>query len=533
MAFVQAMKLGINGAEVYTEKGVGDYRVTLFTMLNRGLEEKYIEDSVAQFFNRDISSTLSNELRDLYVMTFQTRDVRGGKGEKLLFYQLIAALYKHDKETVSLMIRLIPEYGCWRDLWELHKRIPELESVIIEFTRESFQLDFAKFQVNKPLSLLSKWLPREKSVYKGLAQKLADAIYNLELCSRKRIIMYRKDVSMMNKYLKTVEVNMCGGAWASINPEAVPGRCLKDHTKAFLNKKLTCDEIRYPYEDRIECREHFKEFIEDLKTGKKAHGANVIMPHELVAKAMKRDTSLEEHAINQAQWESIRNETLRLGGLGKSIAMCDFSGSMDGIPKLVSLALGILISEITHDSFKDTILTFESRPTWHSFTGTLKEKLDSIGDISQGTSTDFYYACMCIIKKMKEHKVPIGEEPEDLIVLTDMGFDEVIDEVIDKQNKWSTQIQDIREEYKKAGEEVWGLEKAWKPPRIIIWNIRAAFKDFHATAHEEGVVQLSGWSSSMLKALQNGIYVNTPYEGFRTIIDNPRYDKVRDIFERA
>jgi len=528
MAFVQAMKLGINGAEVYTEKGVGDYRVTLFTMLNRGLEEKYIEDSVAQFFNRDISSTLSNELRDLYVMTFQTRDVRGGKGEKLLFYQLISALYKHDKETVSLMIRLIPEYGCWRDLWEIHKRIPELESTIIEFVCESFQLDFAKFQVNKPLSLLSKWLPREKSVYTGLARKLADAIYDLEPSSRKRIIIYRKDVSAMNKALKTVEVNMCDGTWASINPEAIPGRCLKNHTKAFLNRKLKCDEIRYPdNEDRVECSEHFKEFIEGFKTGKKAHGANVIMPHELVVKAMKRDTTLEEHAINQAQWESIRNETLRLGGLGKSVAMCDFSGSMDGIPKLVSLALGILISEITHDSFKDHILTFESKPSWHSFSGTLKEKLDSIGDISQGTSTNFYYACMCIIQKMKEHKVPIGEEPDDLIVLTDMGFDAVID----KQKKWSTQIQDIREEFKKAGEEVWS--KAWKPPRIIIWNIRASFKDFHATAHEEGVVQLSGWSPSMLKALQNGIYVNTPYEGFRTIIDDARYNKVRDIFERA
>ena len=49
MAFVQAMtKLGINGADVYDEEGVGDYRVTLFTMLNRGLEETYIQDNVTK-----------------------------------------------------------------------------------------------------------------------------------------------------------------------------------------------------------------------------------------------------------------------------------------------------------------------------------------------------------------------------------------------------------------------------------------------------------------------------------------------------
>ena len=141
--------------------------------------------------------------------------------------------------------------------------------------------------------------------------------------------------------------------------------------------------------------------------------------------------------------------------------------------------------------------------------------------------TDFYYACMCIIQKMKEHRVPIGEEPEDLIVLTDMGFDSVID----RQEKWSTQIQDIRDEFKKAGEEVWG--KGWKPPRIIIWNIRAQFKDFHAKAHDEGVVQLSGWAPSMLKALQNGLKVNTPYEGMRAILDDKRYDKVRDIWNNS
>ena len=520
MAFVQAMtKLGINGADVYDEEGVGDYRVTLFTMLNRGLEETYIQDNVTKIFNRGIP----NELRDLYVMTFQTRDVRGGKGEKLLFYQLIRAIYKHDKEMVCQMIRLIPEYGCWRDMWELHRRIPELEHAILEFTCESFQLDFAKFQVNKPLSLLSKWLPREKSVYKGLARKLADAIYNLELSSRKRMVMYRKDVSSMNKYLKTVEIDMCGNTWASIIPEEVPGRNLTLHTNAFLN--LRNDEIRYDSEDRMKCREHFQEFIND-KTGKKAHGANVVMPHELVMKAFKHT----DEGINQAQWESIRNTLDGFHGIRKSVAMCDFSGSMDGIPKYVALAIGILISEGTHEAFKDHILTFDAYPTWHSFVGmkTLQEKVDSIGDISQGMNTNFYYACMCIIEKMKKHRVPVGSEPEDLIVLTDMGFDEANK----TKAKWSTQLQEIHEAFAKASKEVWG-DAGWKPPRIIIWNLRAQYKDFHATAHEEGVVQLSGWAPSMLRVLQNGICVNTPYEGFRNVMDDTRYDKVRDVFERS
>jgi hypothetical protein len=293
----------------------------------------------------------------------------------------------------------------------------------------------------------------------------------------------------------------------------------------------------------MECRKHFQEFVEALAKGeKKAHGANVVMPHELVVQALASGTTQDELGINQGQWDSIREETLKLGGLGKCVPMCDFSGSMNGLPKLISLALGILVSEINHSAFKDHILTFDSEPKWHSFSGknTLKEKLDSIkGNLGQGLNTNFYKACMRIVEKMKQAKVPVGEEPEDLIVLTDMGFDAASKEgggyyghPMSKAPEWDTQIQQIRDEFKKAGEEVWGEGNGWKPPRIVIWNLSKTFKDFHARADQEGVVQLSGWSPSMLKALQKGgVQVLTPYMGMRAILDDERYDAVRAVWD--
>lgn len=554
MAFVQAMntpdltKKGINGADVYTEEGVGDYRVSLFTMLNRGLESHYIQDAVSKIFGRKIN----DEMRDMFVMAFQTRDVRGGKGERRLFQNFVTALYDHDKQTVQKMLQLIPEYGCWRDMWEILKAIPELEPAILAITKSHFVSDLSKCHSNQQskMSLLSKWLPRENSgTYPGLARKFANFIYIFEDSERKRIVKYRKDTSMMNKALKTVEINMCGKSWAEIKPEAVPGRCLKIHNKAFLNeplKKSYTSTLRFPEnEDRIECRKHFQEFIEAMAKGeKKAHGANVVMPHELVVKALSCHASQDELAINQGQWVSIRDETLKLGGLGKCVPMCDFSGSMNGLPKLISLALGVLISEINHNAFKDHILTFDAEPKWHSFSGftTLKEKLDSIkGNLGQGLNTDFYKACMRIVEKMKQAKVPVGEEPEDLIVLTDMGFDAASREnavyyrsSAVKTPVWDTQIQQIRDEFKRAGEEVWGEGNGWKAPRIVIWNLSVQYKDFHAKADQEGVVQLSGWSPSMLKALQKGgIQVMTPYMGMRAILDDERYDEVRAVWNEV
>lgn len=561
MAFVQAMtmntvdatKKGVNGADVYTEKGVGDYRVTLFTTLVRGQTYTYLQEHVQKIVEGAVEGLDSEAMRDLFVMAFQTRDVRGGKGEKKLFYNFILSLLRQDREVTLKVLPLVPEYGCWRDLWEIANMIPELEHDIFLIAIHTYLKDMAHFRNGEApkMSLLAKWLPREKSgTYPGMAQKIAKVLFPNEKSDRKRMILYRKHVSAMNKALKTVEIKMCGKSWAEITPEAVPGRCLKNHKKAFLNepgrKHPDADRLgalRYPdSKDRNECRQHFLEFIEDLKSGKKtAKGANVVMPHELVEPLVEEFLSQEEIDIIQGQWNSIREKTLELGGLRKSVAMCDFSGSMDGRPKLISLALGILISEVNHDAFKDHILTFDETPKWHSFAGmgSLKEKVNSIGGLGQGLNTDFYKACMSIVEKMKEHRVPVGEEPEDLIVLTDMGFDAAAtttnnhsyyNEV--KRVDFVNQLNEIREAFRTAGEAVWGEGKGWKPPRIVIWNLSAKFNDFHATADQEGVVQLSGWSPSLLKALQaKGVQVRTPYEGMRQILDDPRYDPIRAAWD--
>jgi hypothetical protein len=281
------------------------------------------------------------------------------------------------------------------------------------------------------------------------------------------------------------------------------------------------------------CREHFLEFTEGLRTGtKKAHGAHVVMPHELIEKGLDSQTTKDEHDINEGQWVSILKEAERQGGLGRTVAMCDFSGSMSGQPKLISLGLGILISELTHPAFRNHILTFDAEPKWHAFTSgaTLQKKLKSISNkLGQGLSTDFFKACMSILDRMVKHHVPVGEEPEDLIVLTDMGFDAAA--MARGKPSHPFQIESIRTLFVEAGEKLWGQGKGWKAPRIVVWNLRAEYKDFHAKACQEGVVQLSGWSPNVLKALQKGpIQVTTPYQGMRKLLDDERYTKIAETW---
>jgi hypothetical protein len=540
-------QIGVNGATIYTEEGVEDYRVSLFTMLNRDVHYKYIK----KYINKIYKKGDKDEIADLYAMAFQSRDIRGGKGEKEIFYTFMKYLYKHNPSAIEALVDFIPEYGCWKDMWVLYNKIPQLRQDILIKTKKVFLTDILKHTSGEytSLSLLAKWLPREKSLtFKGMARNIANYIYNDIRSDKIRMMKYRKDCSMLNKTLDTVEINMCGNTWNKIIPEHVPGRCMKSNKKAFLNEKLKSTaegELRHPTsDDRMECRQNFLAFIEDLKAGKKtAHGANVVMPHELVSACLSRKTSEAEKDIIQAQWESIRSEIIKCGGIGKCVPMCDFSGSMSGLPKLISTALGILISEVNHPAFKDHILTFDSTPTWHSFKGmsTLDEKLNSLRrDLGIGLSTDFYKACMLILDKLVEYCIPVGEEPEDIIVLTDMGWDDATKSYdmshdntesnntnTNTNTKWMSQLEYIRYAFRVAGEKLWGKGNGWKVPRIVVWNLSAKYNNFHAKASDEGVVILSGWSSSVLKVLQKGgIEVVTPIAGLRQILDDERYKPI-------
>jgi len=242
------------------------------------------------------------------------------------------------------------------------------------------------------------------------------------------------------------------------------------------------------------------------------------MPNQHIHKIIHSLYDEDVDSVIQAQWEAIRAKTAAEGGLGKSLFLCDFSGSMSGEPLEVSLAMGILGSELADPAFRNCILTFDAEPKWHQFPEgqTLRRKIDSMYGKGQGLNTNFLAACALVLEKLVEHKVAQADAPTHLIVVTDMGFD-----AANKEGPWKTQFQSIRADFQAQG---------YEPPLIVCWNVSSAYTDAHAKAHEIGVVQLSGWSPSVLKAIQTGLTVQpveTPYQGLRVLLDDTRYDKVR------
>jgi hypothetical protein len=280
----------------------------------------------------------------------------------------------------------------------------------------------------------------------------------------------------------------------------------------------------------------------------KIKGSDTVYPHEVIKKILESyrydqyygeaaRLSQGEHDLILGQWRGFVETAREAGALRNCIAMCDFSGSMDGVPKLVSMALGMLIAEV---SGTHKFLTFDSEPKWHQMQADqdILQRVQAMGNIGHGLSTDFQKAMDLILSDVKARRLRPEEIPKDLIVFTDMGFDQACGSSeesaytghsyrhVVKTAPWQTHIQMIREAWKRAGEDMHGVP--FVPPRIVVWNLRAEYKDFHAEAKEEGVIMLSGWSPSLFKVIQETrVEVLTPMQGLRLQLDDPMYDVIR------
>ena len=542
------MMEGVKGSDVY--ESTGDPRVDLSVMLVRGLTA----EKVAAGMEAVLAMPTMAALEDLCVLLFQTRNIRGGKGERALAYDMLVAL---DKKQHALSLALLPlfsKYGCWRDLFKLAENKAFTEAVM-DLVVKQFALDNAAVVTEGgKVSLLAKWAPREKSHGAPLAKLLAKRLFADSLVVSEKLKAYRKMVSALNKHIDTVEIKMCDRHFADIEPGHVPGRALQKYRRAFLNEASTWQdgkrvqrpggEDRSSEYDRVEAGRHFSEhFAAGAKGDVIIKGADTVYPHEVVqAVYQSHDISESERNLRLGQWLAFVAKAKEGGALKNCLAMCDFSGSMNGLPMMVSLALGLLIAEV---SGTNKILTFDSEPKWHTFEPdhNLYQKVASIGDIGQGLSTDFQKAMDLVLTDIKERRCRPEDVPKDLIVFTDMGWDQACSSSEKspytgnqyrnnvKTAPWQTHIQMIRENFRRAGEDMWGTP--FQPPRIVIWNLRAEYSDFHARADEEGVVMLSGWSPALFKVLQEkGIEVLTPYAALRLQLDDPMYQPVRDLVRK-
>ena len=117
ITIVKMTTVGVKGSDVYTADGIENPLVALSVQLVRGVGHDTVRDGI----EKTLKDIQSRTLEDLFVLVFQTRDIRGGKGERAAAMAMWSALLTNDvtKPLALDLLDLVPEYGCWQDLFKM------------------------------------------------------------------------------------------------------------------------------------------------------------------------------------------------------------------------------------------------------------------------------------------------------------------------------------------------------------------------------------------------------------------------------
>lgn len=229
--------------------------------LTDALSEQLTQDVPYEFLVEAMSPFLNETaLQELVVIAFHLRNVRGGKGERQLFRDMMGIFYEFNPMLVTLLLPLIPEYGYWKDVFYLSMTLPHLLRPTMDLCVRQLLEDEQKVRQGVQPSLMAKYIPKQKKKYKMFANSFAKHLYPEIDCHSLRMAKMRQRISALNR--STVEVKMCANEWDSIEPSEVPAIARKKYEQALLNRRCIANETREI------CREKFQEFLDRNKVYK-------------------------------------------------------------------------------------------------------------------------------------------------------------------------------------------------------------------------------------------------------------------------
>ena len=137
--------------------------------------------------------------------------------------------------------------------------------------------------------------------------------------------------------------------------------------------------------------------------------------------------------VAELQWQRIVDDLVKIGKLKNCLAICDVSGSMYGTALDMSVALGLLVSELSEEPWKGKLITFSMRPQLQIIKGDSPwSKVESVEWMHWDMNTDFQMVFDKILEVPKEGNLSEDKMIKRLFVFSDMEFDQA------SANPWET-----------------------------------------------------------------------------------------------
>ena len=387
------------------------------------------------------------------------RDVRGGSGERQLFRDILKYLEKTDTQAAKALLYKVPELGRWDDIFVFESK---------ELKAEAYTMLGDALRARNGLA--AKWTPRQG--------KIAAEIREFFGMSPK---FYRKSLVELTK---VVETQMCAKEWNGINFSHVPSVAHARYKKAF-NRNTPM----------------YAKYVESLVKGDNPEvkvNAGAVYPYDVLkgrigTYGMKFDKT--ELSVIEKQWEALPNFV----GDANILPLVDVSGSMtcpaggygskSGVTCLeVAVSLGLYLADKNTGKFKDTFLTFSSKPELMHLKGNINEKITQMASSNWEMSTDLHKAFDKILSVAVNGNVPQNEMPEMVLILSDMQFNQCV-RFDDNAHEM------IARKYAEAGYNV---------PKVVFWNLNASYGNAPVKFDKSGTALVSGFSPAVVKPLLAG-----------------------------
>jgi len=503
-----------------------------------------------------IYNVSKDEKKILFKMLAHTRDIVMGKGIYGLSYMMLYNYAEYNFELFQKMFNnfvgynsdLMNPYGSWKDCkylidyceknYKTTDTTMKIKNYVYTIITDQLNTDEENLKENvNNVSLLAKWVPREKSKYSKMFNELAIfsapfKLPNKDTESYKKAVLklktnLRKRIASINKHLKTVQINQCAKNWKEIDfKKNVTSITMMKQKKAFLNIKKD-GELRNNDEDRTTARNNLLSYLEDVSNGKDKMKASNVSIYDYVQSALFTNDEDEENLINES-WKENGKQISRLNNF---IAMVDTSGSMECDnckPLYNALGLGIRVAE--KSSLGKRILTFSANPTWVNLEDcdTFTEMVKKVKTAEWGMNTDFKKAMMMVLNAIKAVKMSPDEvENMVLAIFSDMQYDNNFQNA-DKL----TMIDYLKKEYETAGLEIHNIP--YKLPHILFWNLRST-NGFPYLNKHENISMMSGNSSSLLNKFatkgMNAVKDVTPWKMLHDQLNEDRYNILDEYIE--
>jgi len=450
-----------------TENGMETYSTSMSALVDffgsGGAVRTRTEEDQLSLFTKAFAEDKLLAIKTLFYL----RDCRGGVGERKLFNICLRWLGNNYTDIIKANIHNISEYGRYDDLFSLFGT--KSEKVVVNFIKQQLNADITNLRKGGNITLLAKWLKSENTSSfnsRYIATKTRKA---LGLTSQQ----YRKTLSILRAKLKLTEVAMSAGKWDVIDYEEVPSKAALVYRKAFEKH----DADRY------------NAYLDSVAKGEKKVNASVLFPYELLKSYYVGSSWSDNNHTWRSSADTLIEEQWKVlpdyfnGNSENSLCIVDTSGSMEGLPILVAVSLGIYAAERNTGEFHNYFMSFSTNPQLHKLQGnTLLEKSSNLTKTAWSGSTDLIKAFDLILNVAVKNSIPEDEMVRKLYIISDMEFNGHV--------SGGTAMENIRRKYASAG---------YKCPDVVFWNVNARNDNFPVRSNEYGVALVSGCSPAIFK----------------------------------